>query len=1194
MPKANFLREIFRHFLPRERFNNGWSEVDNADRAWEELYRDRWQYDKVVRSTHGVNCTGSCSWRIYVKDGIVVWEHQAVDYPTNGPSMPEYEPRGCPRGASFSWYIYSPLRVKYPYVRGELMRLWREALARTGDPVRAWEYIVTNPELSARYKSARGKGGFVRASWDEVLELISAALIYTIMRYGPDRIFGFTPIPAMSMVSFSSGARFLELIGGVMLSFYDWYADLPIASPQVWGEQTDVHESADWYNSMYIIVWGTNVAMTRTPDAHFLAEARYKGTKVVVVTSDYTDVTKFADLWISPKPGTDAALAMAMVHVILREFYVDRQVDYFIDYVKRYTDLPFLVILEREGSEYVPRRLLRASDLGINTPNAEWKTVVLDSITKGPVIPNGSIGFRWSDEGKWNLKLEDSLTGNRIDPLLTLLGVHDDVVLVKTFVFDEKGPIPIVRGVPIRRVMVNGKELLVTTVYDLLLAHVGIDRGLPGDYPKSYDDNKPFTPAWQEGITGVDRRVVIRVAREFARNAELTRGKSMVIIGSGVNHWYNSDLIYRAIITMLMLLGTIGVNGGGWAHYVGQEKVRPLDSWSQIAFAQDWYRPPRLQNTTSWVYVHSDQFRYEDLNMKNVGVNPQYEHPVDYNVIAVRRGWLPFYPQFNVNPIRLYEDAVRSGATSDDDVVNYVRKSLREGRIKFSIEDPDNPENFPRILFMWRANFLASSGKGHEYILKHLLGADNSVMAKEGLIKPREVVWREQAPIGKLDLVVTLDFRMSTSALYSDIVLPAATWYEKNDLSTTDLHPFIHPFNQAVPPPWEAKSDWDIFVNLARVFSGMACKYLGRVRDVVVTPQLHDTPGELSGGNSEPNITIIERDYCDVYHRMITLGPLISKSMGVKGIAWSAEREYEGVGKLNGFDEHGHPLIASDKQVAEAILHLSSVTNGEVSYKAYKSLEERTGLRLTHIAEDQREVIIHFDDLAYQPRRVLRSPIWSGKESEGRPYTPFALNVEDLVPWRTLTGRQHVYLDHEWIMEFGEQLPTYKPPVVQSPFNPGEGAPINGKVLVVRYLTPHGKWQIHSTYMDNQIMLTLFRGGPVIWLNHEDAREVGIKDNDWVEVINRNGVVVARAVVTVRIPRGVAIMYHAQERTVNVGRSSITGRPGGVHNSVTRVRVKPTHMIGGYAQLSWSVNYYGPVGTQRDEVVLIRRLGVRA
>ncbi len=122
-------------------------------------------------------------------------------------------------------------------------------------------------------------------------------------------------------------------------------------------------------------------------------------------------------------------------------------------------------------------------------------------------------------------------------------------------------------------------------------------------------------------------------------------------------------------------------------------------------------------------------------------------------------------------------------------------------------------------------------------------------------------------------------------------------------------------------------------------------------------------------------------------------------------------------------------------------------------------------------------------------------------------------------------------------------------------------------------------------------MLTLFRGGPVIWINSDDAKEVGIKDNDWVEVINRNGVIVARAVTSIRIPRGTVIMYHAQERTVNVGKSRLTNKPGGTHNSATRVRVKPTHMIGGYAQLSWAINYYGPVGTQRDEVVIVRRLG---
>jgi anaerobic selenocysteine-containing dehydrogenase len=125
----------------------------------------------VVRSTHGVNCTGSCSWKVYVKDGIITWESQQTDYPSVGPDRPEYEPRGCPRGAAFSWYTYSPTRVRYPYVRGVLLQMYREAKARPGDPVAAWAEIVGDPEKARRYKSVRGKGGLVRATWEEATEL---------------------------------------------------------------------------------------------------------------------------------------------------------------------------------------------------------------------------------------------------------------------------------------------------------------------------------------------------------------------------------------------------------------------------------------------------------------------------------------------------------------------------------------------------------------------------------------------------------------------------------------------------------------------------------------------------------------------------------------------------------------------------------------------------------------------------------------------------------------------------------------------------------------------------------------------------------------------------------------------------------------------------------------------------------------
>ena len=313
-PVEGLLRRA-QFFVPGEPSGDFREVHRKGGRGAEEFYRERWRHDKVVRSTHGVNCTGSCSWKVYVKDGIITWETQQTDYPSTGPDMPEYEPRGCPRGASFSWYTYSPSRVRYPYVRGELLEIWREARARLGDPVAAWAEITADPQRTARYKQARGMGGLVRSDWPEVSELIAAAHVHTIREYGPDRVVGFSPIPAMSQVSYAAGTRFLSMIGGTILSFYDWYADMPVASPQVFGDQTDVPESGDWWNSSYLIIWGTNLPITRTPDAHFMTEARYRGQKVVVVCPDYSDHTKFADDWLAAAPGTDGRRGVPAIRV---------------------------------------------------------------------------------------------------------------------------------------------------------------------------------------------------------------------------------------------------------------------------------------------------------------------------------------------------------------------------------------------------------------------------------------------------------------------------------------------------------------------------------------------------------------------------------------------------------------------------------------------------------------------------------------------------------------------------------------------------------------------------------------------------------------------------------------------------------------------------------------------------------------
>ncbi|GJQ21961.1 MAG: nitrate reductase subunit alpha [Bacteroidia bacterium] len=1196
-------------------------EVKPESRSWEEFYRNRWQYDKVVRSTHGVNCTGSCTWMIHVKDGIVTWEMQGLDYPSLEHGLPPYEPRGCQRGISFSWYLYSPLRVKYPYIRGALADLWRKARASYDDPVEAWKSLVSNPETRARWQKARGKGGFRRATWDEVLEIMAAANVHTIKEHGPDRIAGFSPIPAMSMISYAGGSRLMQLMGGISLSFYDWYCDLPSASPETWGEQTDVQESADWYNAKLLAVMGSNLNMTRTPDCHFAAEARHNGTKMYVFSPDFNQVAKYADQWVSINAGQDGAWWMAVNHVLLSEFHHKEQTPYFLNYAKRYTDAPHLVELVPQDGAFAAGQLLRANRIKryAGVENGDWKFLFWDKDSNGPKMPLGSAGFRWGTEkGKWNLELKDGLDGSSIDPVLTFLDKNDGTVPVRFDDFAE-GTTHI-RHVPVKHLQTaDGKNATVATVYDLLMAQYGVDRGLGGEYPKSYDDeDAPFTPAWSEKYTGISRKDLIRFAREWGTTARMTNGKCTVIIGAGINHWYHANLMYRAAIHALMFSGCVGVNGGGLAHYVGQEKLAPMESWSAIAFAKDWYPPSRQQNAPSWHYVNSDQWRYE-RSFTDYHTVPQNGkngltsgHTMDLQVKAVRNGWLPFYPQFNKNTIELVKEAEAAGAKTDEEIVAHVVNQLKERKLKFSVEDPDAPENWPRVWYIWRGNALMSSSKGHEYFLRHYLGTHDNAVAEDlakGTVE--EVLWRDEAPRGKLDLIVDLNFRMDTSALYSDIILPAATWYEKADLNSTDMHSFIHPLSAAIPPCWESKSDWAIFRSLAKKFSELAAPHFPKpVRELVALPLAHDTPAEIAQkeirdwitgeveaipGKTMPGFALVTRDYRNLYHQFISFGPKVrAGGLGAHGTKYSIEDFYDEAaqsGPAVEFNGARYPSLKEDEEVCDVILRFATVTNGELAYRSYKNMQEKVGLPLTHLAEKNRGTRVSYKELQSKPMRLLNSPMWSGLTDNGRAYSPFTYNVEALVPWRTLTGRQHFYLDHPGYLAFGEHLPTYKPKPSPTQYADLKFSKEEGKTIMLNYLTPHGKWHIHSTYGDNQRMTTLSRGVEPFWINEKDAEEIGVEDNDWVEVHNDHGVVVTRAAVSARIPRGICIIYHSPERTYSVPKSPLRGnRRAGGHNSLTRTRLKPNLMVGGYGQFTFHFNYWGPTGCNRDTHVLVRKL----
>ncbi len=1232
--------------------NSNWFSVSEDSRSWEEFYRKRWSYDYSVRTGHGVNCSMACSWEVFVKDGLICWELQKTDYPQIDPDIPNVEPRGCQRGVTASWYPYSPLRPKFPYVRKVLWDYYTEELKKGKDPVDAYASVVEDEEKSKKYKFARGKAGWKRVTWDQAVELVAAGQIHTIKKYGPDHMANFSPIPAMSLLSFISGHRYNNLLGGIYCSYYEWYHDLPHVSSSMFGDQTENCESSDWYLSTYWIVAGSNINMTRTADCHFVSEAKYRGSKIVVISPNYSDVTKYADTWVPLVPGSDGAYLMACIHVILKEFYVDKETPYFTEYMKQYTNQPFLVILDEDGGKYQMGRFLRASDIAeyANEENADWKLIMTDGEGKLH-LPTGSIGFRWEEKptGNWNLQLKNAVTKEDFDPLLTLLGNDDQKAMVSFSDFTDtfsmelgksngKGQkaTEILREVPARRIKTNdGKELLVTTAFDLLMAQAGVSRGLAGDYPADYDDPKPYTPAWQEALTGVSRDLAIQVGREFADNAEKTKGKSLFITGPGIQHFYHgASLYYRNQAVMLALCGCNGVNGGNFNHYVGTQHTRLNAAFVNLSGALDWKRPPRLMNSTSLWYFHTGQWKYDNMPLDTQWATgakklPAFNHAADMNALAVRLGWLPFFPQVDKkNPMKLYKEAIEAGCKTDDEVKKWVADRFRNGELNFAIHDVDAPENQLKMLTVYRGNLIGTSMRGQELALKHFLGTSHNVMWDEEPAKDliNEIEWHDEESIGKLDFLVNLNFRMDSTANYADVVLPAAFWYEKYDVTFGDMHTFVLPLTPATEPPWESKHDWEAFKLIAKKFSEMAEKHFPEpVKDIVFNAlwmdshdQLAQPMGEIKDwrngdtelvpGKTFPNIAIVERDYTKIYDQLVSLGPLVSqpKGYGSKGqytdLTPIVEEELKNNEVLDVKD--GRVYFEKPEQACELILQISPELNGRLASLFFKDMEKKVGLPLADMVEGVKDRKVHYKDIISQPRRIHTTPQWSSvlSDAEGkqRTFAPWTMNVERLKPWHTLSGRQEIYYDHQGIRELGEALPTNKPPldmVAIGDIKPDKAGP---KSKIFRFITPHGKWQIHSSFRDHWPMMHMSRGGPTVWLNPDDADEIDVKDNDWVEMYCENGIEVVRAVVSQQVPRNMAITYHQVERHINVPFSPLAKKNnssdlrGGNNNATTRILMNPHTMIGGYAQFSYYINYWGTSPSERDHGVIIRKMPLGA
>ena len=314
---------------------------------------------------------------------------------------------------------------------------------------------------------------------------------------------------------------------------------------------------------------------------------------------------------------------------------------------------------------------------------------------------------------------------------------------------------------------------------------------------------------------------------------------------------------------------------------------------------------------TSYWYAHTDQWRYDgyraDALASPLGRGRfAGKHTMDVLASAVAMGWRPFFPQFDRSSLDVADEARAAGR----EIPAYVAEQLGRRGAEARRHRPGQPANWPRVLTFWRANLLGSSSKGNEYFLRHLLGTTSNLQAtpRTGGLRPNDVAWTDDIPEGKLDLLMSIDFRMTSTTLLSDVVLPAATWYEKADLSSTDMHPFVHAFSPAIDPPWETRSDYEAFGAIARRFSGLAAKHLGTRTDVVLGTLQHDTPGAMAypggaerdwrvtgetpvPGKTMGPVTVVERDYAAIADKWATLGPLVDTlGLTTKGITDPSRR----------------------------------------------------------------------------------------------------------------------------------------------------------------------------------------------------------------------------------------------------------------------------------------------------------------
>ncbi len=919
-----------------------------AARASEDHYRRMWRWDAVYWATHCVDCyPGNCPYRVYVREGRVVFEEPAGTLPQVEPGVPDMNPMGCQKGACWSQLLTAPERVTRP-------------LKRAGQ---------------------RGEGKWQEISWDQALTEIADHILDAIQEEGPDAIVLEGTPGEGGLLGNLPFHRLFHMLGAVHTDVNAVINDFSPGIYLTFGKFEPASSLDDIFHSELIIITHMNPVYTQIPNFHYMAEARYKGAELVLIAPDCNPTHMHMDYHLPVRPGTDAALALALCQVIVEEGLYDRQ------FICQQTDLPLLVRLDN-------RRFLRQSDLqeGGREDQFYWWDVREGALAPAP---------------------RGTLELGEVAPALE--GVY-------------------------RVRLAHGGEVAVAPVFELVRQRL-----------------EEYRPERAGEVCGVHPQVIRELARKVAR-----KRTNIICCLGGAGKIYHGDLIERSWLLLLALTGNWGKKGTGVRGWM----AGMLDGW----FLRGAKQRPGPEAFLELVHLQRqvwDMLRQEDPTLTDALA------AIETSKRAAQLGFSPMVPSIflwyhHSGFQEMWGRKEWHDPSMKRPFQDYWQEAMAKGWWEgVQLPPPDRP---PRVLIEVCGNALRRTRQGR-LLLKHL--------------------WP------KLKMVVTMDWRMSATAMHSDIVLPVAHHYEKINFGIPSTHTMMLTFcDKIVPPLGEAKTEWEIFCLLAKKVEEQA-----------------KNRGLLEYQDYRGNIHRLE----GLYARMTANG------------AWTG-----------------------DEVVAREIVEDTALTGALPPGTTLDTLREKGYERWVGPGV---------------------SAMGLAQASDFRPdetFTPLRWHVEKKMPYATLTRRAQFYIDHDWFLEAGEELPCHK-----------ETPPIGGQYPLV-LTSGHNRWSIHSLNIVNRIMLETHRGRPHVLMNPQDAQARGIRDGQEVRVYNDLGETVLPAKLSPAVRPGQVIIYNGWEPYQFPKWSG--------PNNVEGAMIKWLHLAGGYGHLRYWPTEWQPCPTDRSTRVEVAPL----